>query len=86
MYAVDTTLSRSVNYFCDNNFSVDTLINKELSKVIECLKNKQIIDASKYMIFHMPKMEKILILKIDNTNIGKVEEFKFFVLTIDTHL
>ena len=49
-------------------------------------KNKQIIAASKYMIFHMPKMEKILTLKIDNTNIGKVEEFKFLVLTIDTHV
>ena len=36
------------------------------------------------MIFHMPKKEiEILTLKIDNTNIDKVEEFNFFGLTID---
>ena len=33
-YADDTTLSSRVNAFSDNNFSVDTLINEELSKVI----------------------------------------------------
>ena len=39
------------------------------------------------MIFHMPKKEiEILTLKIDNTNIHKVEEFNFLELTIDTHL
>ena len=34
MYADDTTLSSTVNSFSDNNFSVDTLINEELSNVI----------------------------------------------------
>ena len=35
------------------------------------------------MIFHMPKKEiEILTLKIDNTNIDKVEEFNFLGLTI----
>ena len=39
------------------------------------------------MIFHMPKKEiEILTLKIDNTNIDRVEEFNFLGLTIDTHL
>ena len=38
MYADDTTLSSTVNSFSDNNFSVDTLINEGLSKVIEWLK------------------------------------------------
>ena len=87
MYADDTTLSSTVNSFGDNNFSVDTLINEELSKVIEWLKiNKLSLNKnkSKYMIFHMPKKEiEILTLKIDNTNI---EEFNFLGLTIDTHL
>ena len=90
MYADDTTLSSTVNYFSDNNFSVDTLINEELSKVIEWLKiNKLSLskNKSKYMIFHMPKKEiEILTLKIDNANIDKVEEFNFLGLTIDTRL
>ena len=90
MYADDTTLSSTVNSFSDNNFSVDTLINEELSKVLEWLKiNKLSLNKnkSKYMLFHMPKKEiQIITLKIDNTNIDKVEEFNFLGLTIDTHL
>ena len=40
------------------------------------------------MIFQMPKKEyiQILTLKIDNTNIDKVDEFNLLWLTIDTHL
>ena len=34
MYSDDTALSSTVNSFSDNNFSVDTLKNEELSKVI----------------------------------------------------
>ena len=90
MYADDTTLSSTVNSFSDNNFRVDTLINEELSKVIEWLKiNKLSLNknTSKYMIFHMPKKEiQILTLKMDNTNIDKVEGFNFLGLTVDTHL
>ena len=85
MYADDTTLSSTVNSFSDNNFSVDTIINEELSKVIEWLKiNKLSLNKnkSKYIIFHMPKKEvEILTLKIDNTNIDRVEEFNFLGLT-----
>ena len=58
MYADDTTLSSTVNSFNDNNFSADTLINEELSKVIEWLKiNKLSLNKnkSKYIIYHMPK-------------------------------
>ncbi len=58
MYADDTTLSSTVNSFSDNNFSVDTLINEELPKVIEWLKiNKLSLNKNKsnYMILHMPK-------------------------------
>ena len=90
MYADDITLSSTVNSFSDNNFSVDTLINEELPKVIEWLKINKLSpnkNTSKYMIFHMPKKEiQILTFKIDNTNIDKVEEFNFLGLTIDTHL
>ncbi len=78
MYADDTTLSSTVNSFSDKNyFSVETLINEELSKVIEWIKiNKLSLNKnkSKYMIFHMPKKEiEIRTLKINNTNIDKVE-------------
>ena len=39
------------------------------------------------MIFPMPKKEiQIHTLKINNTNIDKVDEFNFLGLTIDTHL
>ena len=77
MYAGDTTLSSTVNSFSDINCSVDTLINEELSKVIEWLKiNKLSLNKnkSKYMIF-----------QIDNTNIDKVEEFNFLGSTIDAN-
>ena len=55
MYADDTTLSSTVNYFSDNNFSVHSLINEELFKVIECLKINKLslnMNTSKYMICH----------------------------------
>ena len=38
------------------------------------------------MMMMMKKEIKILTLKIDNTNIDKVEEFNFLGLTIYTHL
>ena len=50
-YADDTTLSSRVNAFSDNNFSVDTLINEELSKVIQWLKiNKLSLNKNKPII------------------------------------
>ena len=76
MYADDTTLSSTVNSCSNNKFSVDTLINEELSKVITWLNiNKLSLNknTSKYVIFHMSKKEiHILTLKIDNTNIDNV--------------
>ena len=52
MYAGDTTLSSTVNSFSDINCSVDTLINEELSKVIEWLKiNKLSLNKNKSKFF-----------------------------------
>ncbi len=68
MYADDTTLSSTVNSFSDNNFSVDTPINEELSKVIEWLKiNKLSLNKnkSKYKIVHI-SMEIEILSYIEN--------------------
>ena len=47
-------------------------------------KQKQI---SKYMIFHMHKKEMLSFsLKLGNTNIKKVDDFKYSGLTVDTNL
>ena len=84
MYADDTTLSSTIDSFCDitSNTNADSLINAEICKVIEWLKiNKLSLNKtkSKYMTFHMPKKEiQHLTLKIDGVNIEKVEEFNFF--------
>ena len=92
MYADDTTLSSTIDSFCDinSNASADSLINAEIDKVIEWLKiNKLSLNKnkSKYMTFHMPKKQiQHLTLKIDGINIEKVEEFNFLGLTMDTNL
>ena len=62
MYADDTTLSSTIDYFSDinSNASADSLINAEIGKVIEWLKiNKLSLNKnkSKYMTFHMPKIK-----------------------------
>ena len=92
MYADDTTLSSTIDSFCDinSNASADSLINAEIDKVIEWLKiNKLSLNKnkSKYMTFHMPKKQiQHLTLKIDGINIEKVEEFNVLGLTMDTNL
>ena len=92
IYADDTTLSSTINTF--NNklkiFDTQTLINDELSKIIEWLNiNKLSLnkDKSKYMIFHMHKKEiPSFSLKLGNTNIKKVDDFNYLGLTVDTNL
>ena len=84
MYA-DDTLSSTLNQFtCSTQLktkSVESVINYELGKVIECVNiNKLSLnkEKSKYMIFHVPRKEtQTLTLKIDNTNIEQVDEFNF---------
>ena len=60
VYADDTTLSSTINTFNDKQSNVDTqtLINDELSKIIEWLNiNKLSLNKakSKYILFHMHK-------------------------------
>ena len=92
IYADDTTLSSTINTFNNKLKNVDTqtLINDELSKIIEWLNiNKLSLnkDKSKYMIFHMNKKEiPSFSLKLGNTNIKKVDDFNYLGLTVDTNL
>ena len=92
IYADDTTLSSTINSFNNKQSNVDTqtLINDELSKIIEWLNiNKLSLNKakSKYMIFHMHKKEiPSLSLKLGNTNIGKVDDFNYLGLTLDTNI
>ena len=92
IYADDTTLSSTINTFNNKLKNVDTqtLINDELSKIIEWLNiNKLSLNKvkSKYMIFHMHKKEiPSFSLKLGNTNIKKVDDFNYLGLTVDTDL
>ena len=92
IYADDTTLSSTINIFNNKLKNVDTqtLINDELSKIIEWLNiNKLSLnkDKSKYMIFHMHKKEiPSFSLKLGKTNIKKVDDFNYLGLTVDTNL
>ena len=92
MYADDTMLFSTLTSFRDNTQenTIESLINAELSKVVEWLNiNKLSLNKTKYkcMIFHVPsKGIHSLTLKIDNTNIKKVDEFNFLELTLDSNL
>ena len=90
MYADDTTLFSNLAYFGNNIETKESLINAELSNVIEWLNiNKLSLNKSKskYMIFHVPNKDiQYLTLKIDNVNIEKVDEFNFLGLTLDINL
>ena len=92
IYADDTTLSSTINSFNNEHRNVDTqtLINDELSKIIEWLNiNKPSLNKnkSKYMIFHMHKKDiPSFSLKLGNTNIEKVYDFNYLGLTVDTNL
>ena len=60
MYADDTTLLSNLTSFGNNIKTKESLINAELSNVIECLNiNKLSLNKSKskYMIFHVPNKD-----------------------------
>ena len=92
MYADDTTLFSTLTSFSDNtqDNTIESFINADLSKVVEWLNiNKLSLNKtkSKHMIFYVPsKGIHSLTLKIDNTNIGKVDEFNFLGFTLDSKL
>ena len=90
MYADDTTLFSNLAYFGNNIETKESLINAELSNVIDWQNiNKLSLNKikSKYMNFHVPNKDiQYLTLKIDNVIIEKVDELNFLGLTMDTNL
>ena len=90
MYADDTTPFSNLAYFGYNIETRESLMNAELSNVIEWLNTNKLSlnkSKSKYMIFHVPnKYIQYLTLKIDNVIIEKVDQFNFLGLTMDTNL
>ena len=90
-YADDTVLFSTLSNLTNpQNTDPDFLTNAELFKINEWLEiNKLSLNTAntKYMLFHThQKRVKSIVPKINNTNIEKVEEFKFLGLTLDTHL
>ena len=90
-YADDTVLFSTLSNLTNpQNTDPDFLTNAELFKINEWLEiNKLSLNPAKtkYMLFHThQKRVKSIVPKINNTNIEKVEEFKFLGLTLDTHL
>ncbi len=90
MHADDTTLFNNLAYFGNNIETKESLINADLSNVIEWLNiNKLSLNKSKskYMICHVPNNDiQYLTLKIDNVIFEKVDKFNFLGLTMDTNL
>ena len=90
MYADDTTLFSNLTSFGNNIETKESLINTELSNVIEWLNiNKLSLNKSKskYMIFHVRNKDiQYFTLKIGNVIIEKVDGFNFLGLTMDTNL
>ena len=94
MYADDTTLFSTYDKFEDiDDKTIETIqtnINKELFLIVSWLHcNKLLINTTKtkMTIFHTPHREVIYQkIKINNTSVEIVGEFKFLGIFIDKHL
>ena len=86
-YADDTTLISTLDKFINaQNTNPDIIINTELAKINEWLQINKLslnVTQSKFMVFHTQHNHiatKPPVPKINNTNIEKVEQFKFLGL------
>ena len=94
MYADDTTLFSTYDKFetiDDKNIeTIENNINKELSLIVTLLhRNKLLINTTKtkMTIFHTPHCEVTYPrIKINNSSVEVVDEFKFLGIFIDKHL
>ena len=82
-YANDTTLSNTLNIFCDNinDDKLKSFVNYELHKINEWLVIKKLLlnkTKSKYMLFQKSK-ENIQTFSLINAN---VEQVKVFILWV----
>ena len=92
-YANDTTLFSTLNKSINaQNINPDIIINTELAKINEWLVINKLslnVTKSKFMVFHTQQKHRAIkppVPKINNTNIDKVEQFKFLGLTLDSNL
>ena len=92
-YADDTTLFSTLNNLVNaQNINPDIIINKELAKINEWLEINKLslnVTKTKFMVFHTQHKHRAIkppVPKINNTNIEKVEQFKFLGLTLDSNL
>ena len=94
MYADDTTLSSTLDYFAEysKNENVEFIINTELEKINEWLKLNKLslnVNKSKYMIFKTARRNNMinpLNIKIDNTYIDRVDELNFLGISFNEQL
>ena len=94
MYADDTTLFSTYDKFESiDDINIETIennINKELSLIVTWLhRNKLLINTTKtkMTIFHTPHREVTYPrIKINNSSVEVVDEFKFLGIFIDKHL
>ena len=92
-YADDTTLFSTLNNLVNaQNINPDIIINKELAKINEWLEINKLslnVTKTKFMVFHTQHKHRAIkppVPKINNTNIEKVEQFKFLGLPLDSNL
>ena len=90
IYADDTTLNTTLNYFGDLGNDSDVEINLELAKIHDWLKVNKLslnISKTKFMLFFAPQRKvRTPCLKIDNHIIDIVDEFNFLGVILDKHL
>ena len=91
IYADDTTLNTTLNYFFDNDMAhIDVGINAELVKVQDWLKANRLslnINKTKAMVFHTAQRKvNQPNLRLDDNEIEIVAEFNFLGFLIDKHL
>ena len=92
MYADDTNLSASLQSIKSSNpnETVDTLINKELSKISEWLSLNKLslnVNKSKYIVHKMTNKKVYnLQLNINGIAIEKVYDFNFLGLTLNENI
>ena len=92
MYADDTTLFSTYDKFesiDDKNIeTIENNIKKELSPIVTWLNcNKLLTTKTKMTIFHTPHREVTYPrIKINNSSVEVVDEFKFLGIFIDKHL
>ena len=92
-YADDTTLFSTLNNLVNaQNINPDIIINKELATINEWLDINKLsfnVTKNKFMVFHTQHKHRAIkppVPKINNTNIEKVEQFKFLGLNLDSNL